>query len=452
MTIEINSERSRLLNLLVRSKNMSHAEAANRLEASTLSLHVSDGVGATPAGQYAVLTAILLASRCFGQVNVSGDINHELIITTLPLGRTLRDAVASLSAAFEDRPTNRTVVIGEANIAMDYPTIKVGWNGWRASTCPGHLPITIGRSDNPLAGIAAAALAVGQAFMAEIGEVTAGARRQEISLWEPDSSDLGDAGPSNYNLPTALWLIGLGNLGQAHLWCISSLAYPDRSAVTLMVQDYDKVSKENWGTSILVERGSYGMLKTKAAEDWATSAGFNVLRNDRAIDANLRRTPAEPAIAIAGLDSIAARRLLGNIGFHYIVDAGLGEATKNFRHLRVNAFGESNDLQAYFNNVPDMRQAEVEKNLRLPAYQAHRAASVDGGCGTLMLAAQPIVVPFISSVAAVLTVTQAIRIASGQAAYKSIVCDLEDVRNIRAKAGLRPVRSTVASTAVATEG
>ena len=67
--------------------------------------------------------------------------------------------------------------------------------------------------------------------------------------------------------------------------------------------------RKNPGTSVLVERGRYGMLKTRIAEDWAMRRGFQVRRVYRRLDANLFRTPIEPGIALAGLDRMPARRL-----------------------------------------------------------------------------------------------------------------------------------------------
>jgi len=62
-------------------------------------------------------------------------------------------------------------------------------------------------------------------------------------------------------LPGALWMIGMGNLGQAYLWALGSLPYADPGSVSLVLQDYDRITEENWATSVLVKEETYGALK-----------------------------------------------------------------------------------------------------------------------------------------------------------------------------------------------
>jgi hypothetical protein len=54
-----------------------------------------------------------------------------------------------------------------------------------------------------------------------------------------------------------------------------------------------------------------GPLKTKIAEEWAEARKFRVRRIDRRLDKHLRRTDQEPLLALAGLDRMPPRRLLG---------------------------------------------------------------------------------------------------------------------------------------------
>lgn len=176
------------------------------------------------------------------------------------------------------------------------------WNGWSAGIAPGHKAVPIGRGDCALAGIAAGALAVGHCFLAEQGQPNAGRAMQGLSLWNPDIGDrwLDEPGPPEKDvfLPIALWLVGLGNLGQAFLWSLSWLPYVSRNDLLLFLQDDDLVGKENWGTSILVEKGCRNVLKTRICEKWAAGVGFRVRRIDRRLDGSLKRGPHEPASAL----------------------------------------------------------------------------------------------------------------------------------------------------------
>jgi hypothetical protein len=430
---EINSEKSRLRALLMRTEEISLADADKKLDNSSISIQVASGVLSTPAGEAALITAILLAARCFGRVLVSGDIDHQISAAKLPIGTSVTAVMAATGATVESEPSCRTVTIGivESNTS-GLPLVAAGWDGWRAFAAPGKSTRELGDGSNPLTGIAAAAMALGSAFMAELGDLNAGRRIQEISLWAPGATDADSVGPVNYDLPHALWLIGLGNLGQAYLWCLSWLPYADPGKLHLTLQDFDRVSKENWGTSILVERGRYGMLKTRAAEDWAIFRGFAVSRIDRPLDENLRRNPTDPGIALVGLDRIAARRTLGAPGFKHIIDAGLGSTLRNFRDFRITVFDKSDDPKAHFHGVKDRDRENLELVLGLPSYKKLLEQSEDGKCGALILAGQPIVLPFISALTAALSVAQAIRLESGYKPCKALVGRMDDMRSIRA--------------------
>jgi len=432
MNCDIDSEKSRLRTLLMRSHDMSPEEADLKLERSSISIHVAPGALNTPAGQAALVTSILLGARCFGKVKLSGDFDHDISAANLPLGASVQEVMAAVGATVEVVPSCRTLAIGphQADISAP-PQVELGWNGWYAYASPGQSKHELGDGSNALAGIAAAAMGLGSVFMSELGDPNAGRHVQEISLWSPGAID-DPIGPSHYSLPTSLWMIGLGNLGQAYLWCLSWLPYADPSSVNLMLQDFDKVSKENWGTSILVQRGKYGMLKTRAAEDWALHLGFSASRLDRRLDEHMRRAPTEPGIALVGLDKMAPRRLLGIPGFRHIIDSGLGSTVRNFREFRVNAFGEHDDPKLHFQGVKDRAREDLDSVLELPAYKRLLSQSTDGNCGVLTLAGQPIVLPFISALTAALAISQAIRIENGLPPNRTIVGRVNDMRNLRA--------------------
>jgi hypothetical protein len=176
-------------------------------------------------------------------------------------------------------------------------SVQAFWNGWTAGIAPGRKSVASGRSDCALAGVGAGALAVGQAFLAEQGDLRAGRTAQSLSLWTPELDEKGphESGPclDQIYLPTRLWLVGLGNLGQAYLWSLTLLPYPQREDVLFFLQDDQHVGKENWGTSVLVQRGRYGILQTRVVEEWATGRGFQIRRIDRRLDEDLLRSDTE---------------------------------------------------------------------------------------------------------------------------------------------------------------
>jgi hypothetical protein len=451
--VEIDSETSRIRAAIVNSGHYSFSEADEKLAASKLSLFLSSEAACTPAGQAAFLTATVTAARCFGAVSVHGDLDQPLLLP-LPLqAGSLADAALELGARGGEPFPNRAVLIGPAlNHASNW-SVQAYWDGWVAGVAPGPTRTTLGRGDCVLAGVAAGALAVGQAFMAEQGNPRAGRTTQYLSLWSPEMGEnsLHTPGPAQAecHLPLHLWLVGLGNLGQAFLWSLSMLPYPDPDQVLLFLQDDDFVRKENWGTSILVHRGRYGILKTRMAEEWAETRKFHVRRIDRRLDQHLRRTDQEPLLALAGLDRMPPRRLLGLPGFDYVIDAGLGATATDYQKVRLNVFDSTIDPARHFEGVEDETEHRVAQLMQLPAYQkiAHEIGrnGGDAQCGAAMLAEYNVAVPFVSAFAGALAVTQAIRIGSGKAHHSALTGDSGDLRSIRATPAKPPERPSIAS-------
>jgi len=449
--MKINSETSRIRAALVNSGRYSFVEAERKLESLRLDIQIGSESAATLSGQAAALTAVVTASRCFlGGVTLTGAIDQPLILP-LPLpADTLGQAAILLGATrrLSTQPS-RVVVVGSQKFSDSVWSIRAIWNGWSAGIVPGNQSSSlVGRSDCALAGIAAGALAVCNAFSAEQNDPFAGEIIQGISLWEPDKREqwLNNNGPDEYYLPDAIWLVGLGNLGQAYLWNLSLLPYSDPTSLQLFFQDDDIVSEENWGTSILVKRGNYGILKTRLAEEWAESRRFRSRRIDRRLDEHLRRISSEPNIAMAGLDKMSARRLLGRPGFDYIIDGGLGATAHDYRRFRLNVFDQSLDPASHFSGVLDASESKVEDVLRLPAYREVENTQHFDSCGMAELAGQSVAVPFVSVFLASIAVTQAIRLASNQNFYRSITGDLNDLRSIRTVLGSISNRTTIGYT------
>jgi hypothetical protein len=446
--MEIDSETSRIRAALVNSGKYSFSEAEEKLAASRLSLFLSGDAADTPAGQAAFLTATVTAARCFGTVSVYGQLDRPLLLP-LPLqAGNLEDAALELGASKVEPSPDRAIFIGPVSNQASTWSVQTFWDGWVAGVAPGRTATTLGRSDCVLAGVAAGALAVGQAFMAEQGQARAGRTIQALSLWSPElgENSLHNPGPqqSECHLPLHLWLIGLGNLGQTFLWSLSALPYPDPDKVLLVLQDDDFVRKENWGTSILVRRGRYGPLKTRIAEEWAEARKFRARRIDRRLDKHLRRTDQEPLLALAGLDRMPPRRLLGLPGFDYVIDAGLGATAADYQKVRINVFDSTADPARHFEGVEDETDHRVAQLMQLSAYQEIARNSGDGRCGAAMLAEHSVAVPFVSAFAGALAITQAIRISSGKAHHPALTGDIGDLRTIRATPGQPPARPSIA--------
>jgi hypothetical protein len=455
--IEIHSETSRIRAALVNTGLHSFAEAEQKLAESRLTIAIADEAARTPAGQAALLTAALTATRCFGRVSIQGNLD-EALLCPVPIDATsLAEAADFLGASTGPlRESAPKILIGADLESGDGWSVQAHWDGWRAGVAPGRNPQAIGRGDCTLAGVAAGALAVGQAFLAEQGDIRAGRSTQSLSLWSPQLGEESGAQPgptlNQIGLPRDLWFIGLGNLGQSYLWSLTMLPYSSPEQVMMFLQDDQLVGKENWGTSILVQRGKYGILKTRVAEDWALARGFQVRRIDRRLDTNLFRSGMEPGIALAGLDRMSARHLLGQRGFEYIIDAGLGATVEAYMKFRVNVFDSARNPADHFQGVEDQAREVAQKLLQLPAYQDVAQNHADSGCGAAMLADIAVAVPFVSAFVGALSITQAIRIASGEAHHVGLTGDTGDLNTVRAVPGQRPRRVTVGNVPATSSG
>ena len=156
-----------------------------------------------------------------------------------------------------------------------------------------------------------AALAVNEAFLHAAGEMGAAGRRSVgMSLWQPSSVDWLSAcdEPELRFLPSRLWLIGLGHLGQAYLWCLGLLPYPEPSGLSLVLQDVDRITPSSESTSVLTDQASVGQMKTRAMASWAERRGFATSIYERFFDSSFRRQDQEPAVALCGIDNAIGHR------------------------------------------------------------------------------------------------------------------------------------------------
>lgn len=387
---------SRVAKLLVDADGISFPEAESRLRAMTLEIRVGTAA-ANPAGHAAVLTAYAVGRRTFlGGVRVTGDLEQPTQ-TPLSARASIGDALADIGMSAFEGPPAVSISIGED---MSADTIATWWDGWISGVRTGQ-DAECGTSDNPLVGVAAGAHAVGAAFQILRGQPALPA---DIDLWPGTEAPVF----AEVFLPSALWLMGLGNLGQAFLWNLAALPYAEGVDRSLVLQDFDLVSEENWGTSILVPDDHIADLKTRMAETWGVSRGFKVRRIDRALRDDLRVADDEPRLALSGLDKVAPRRLLASTGFDAIVDVGLGRTANDFDRYRVSVFDQTRRIDTHFAGLADpVSKPEVPD---LPAYV--QLQSQIGRCGAAEIGNASVAVPYVSAVAAAVAISRAIAICS----------------------------------------
>ena len=267
-------------------------------------------------------------------------------------------------------------------------------------------------------------------------DITVEATRRTVglSLWRPDL-DIGNAEalgvPVEY-LPRDLWVLGLGHLGNAYVWSLATLPYPNPKEVEFALFDFDKVEKDNIETGVIFTPANVGRYKTRACDAWLDWRGFRTRLVERRFDATFRRQyqdpkDKEPALALCGFDSNRARRDLPKAGFRRVVDCGLGGMADNFDVVSLHGLPNPRTPKELW---PDMSKKEMAK---LVAYQERMARENPGyrglgldECGRRDLAGKSVAVPFVGLTAASLVVAEIIRLLHEGPAYHDIKLGLGD--------------------------
>jgi len=403
------------------------AEAEALFRGYRLAVKLDPSAAADPAQQAALLTTVALGRRVFlGGVTVAGPLDTPAILTT-PFGRTLADAVRALGGTLDDVADEvPTVVIGgKARERRSGFCVRTALAGWRGGILPIHSELQPdGEGAMPLSGMLAAGLAVNEAFLHVNGGVPAAGRRAlGLSLWRPGSNvdwlPPDESEPALTYLPSKLWLIGLGHLGQAYLWGLGLLPYQNPADVNLVLQDIDVITVSTESTSILTDAVMVGEKKTRAMAAWAERRGFATSLNERMFAADFKRQADEPSVALCGLDNGAGRRALDQVGFDLVVEAGLGRGHRDFRTMRLHVLPGRRPAADIWKQT-----REGEKLESRPAYAKLMADGVLDRCGMTLLAGKAVGAPFVGSIAATLALSEVLRVLHGGQVHQLIDLDL----------------------------
>lgn len=426
------SKLHRLVKLMMDSGEAASVEEAEQiLSHYRLAIRVDKGAAASPAYQAALLTAVNTGRRCFlGGVQVSGDLDIPLRI---PWRRCsiLAEAIIELQGQIvgESEPGLPLIYFGDAILedASHEFSVRPVVCGWNGGILPTRDPIFFSLEETfTPAGVLAGALAVSEAFQFIRGDnALAGHRSVGLSLWRPDSKVSwldADPGPVIDCLPSKLWLIGLGHLGQAYLWTLGFLPYPADNKVQLVLQDFDELEDANESTSLLTNSPQVGLMKTRAMAVWCEERGFQTTLIERRFADDFKINDTEPAIALCGVDNIEARRVLDKVGFTRIIEAGLGKGTQEYLGLKVHTFPASRPTDQCWNPIYT-GNITIERLIQQPAYKQLQEKGVDQ-CGLIEIAGHSVGAPFVGAVASTLVITQILRLLRGENTDELIDGDL----------------------------
>lgn len=395
-----------------------------------LALRISEDAARDRHHQAALLTAVALARRVFlGGVRVA-PLPDAPLLTPLPFGTTLAEAVTVLGGSIAEPEAGTPVIeIGGTTSVRRAPFhVRAIFAGWRGGIVPA--PFEAAPVPAPVMALApmlAAALAVNEAFLYVSGHVgVAGRRTVGLSLWNPASTCdwLGDMGtePIMSLLPAQLWLIGLGHLGQAFLWALGLLPFARPQDLNLVLQDIDIITPSTESTSILSDATLINIKKTRAMVAWAERRGFSTVIQERLFDASFRRQDGEPAVALCGLDNGVGRQALDQVGFDFVVEAGLGRGHRDFRAVRLHTMPASRPASQIWRDAQADDQVEDR-----PAYQGLLASGALDRCGVTLLAGKAVGAPFVGATAATLALSEVLRLLHGGTVHELIDLDLKAV-------------------------
>jgi hypothetical protein len=400
-----------------------YPQAVEILRSYRLQVFLASDAGRDEAWQASALTVANCGVRAMlGGVDVKLEGGSADCLARWGRGMTLPAALQHHGARIvaELDPTVPTVVIGAPQSKVSGSrVIYLHAAGWRA----GVSRDADGPTDRPattLSAVTAAGLSVAEAFQYLTGSTTAGDRHTGISLWRP-GADWRSADPSEPEikiLPSGAWLIGLGHLGQAYGWLLGLLPYPDPGRVLVVLQDTDRITEANHGTSLFYLPGGDRQMKTRLVAQAFEEAGFETRIVERKLDEHQRWTPGEPSLALVGVDNPIARTHLSDLEFDRVVDAGLGAGPDDFLDMHIHELPASPNRHSneIWSSPREERSAAL---LELPAYRALAAQSGDR-CGVELLAGQSVATAFVGVVASGFVVGSVLRELHGGSSFNLI--------------------------------
>lgn len=417
-------------------------DADRLLRSLKLQILVGDDVSADRATHAAVLTLVNAGTRAFhGGVTVSVDPTCTCGVAW-GSGRPLGDAIQMWGGAVTTAldPDAATVVIGRPERVPD-DAICLRPHGWTASV--GTEPGRVGQHEPPnaLSAVSSAAIALSELFLQRaLGRADAGRREVGISLWQPGTPwREGSPGPRLTHLPSKLWLIGLGHLGQAYAWTLGMLPYSPSLKPRAWLVDYDEVEVDNQATQLLTHADDVGRLKTRTVSDALELAGFETRISERPFDETFKPvvTLGEPRIALFGLDLAAPRRVIDPRQFSLAIDVGLGRGPHNFVDLVMHCFPGVALPHRAFADPPSRHPGTLSTAYRREVERRIEAGQDPAGarCGVIELEGAVAGAAFVGTFAATLAIAEMLRRLHGGGHVDVVSASLAQLEMIHAVPG-----------------
>jgi molybdopterin/thiamine biosynthesis adenylyltransferase len=413
--VSIAIEHDRLAHLIMgRDAGIEYDDARMRLDRAALVLTTGESAN-TAWSQAALLTIAECGVRMFqGGVYLGQPFEHPTVVghrPRAPLYRYLREA----GCRIEEAPAHAVKLHVGTDGLHDRRGLRCWADGWTAVVSP-KPDEQQGRPGNEISGVLAGALGVTELFRSSVlDDIRAGRRTQRLSALAPGDGSVGEL-ELEY-LPSEVWILGLGNLGQATLWTLGLLPYEDTDAVTLLLQDPDTTEVDNLQVQILSRPSWIGQKKTRSTAAWAEVLGFRTRIVEQRFGDLSKRAATEPGLAFVGVDNLLTRQAATNANFDLLIDAGLGASAVEVFDMRLHAFPGSRTIAKAWPEI----DVTAEPSLSPALLQLIADGRIDK-CGALTIAGRSLGIPSTAVAAASIQVAQACR-AIAQSRY----CDLVDV-------------------------
>ncbi|MGP8215371.1 MAG: hypothetical protein ACLQQ4_07400 [Bacteroidia bacterium] len=417
--------------------NISYEEAKQLHKALTLILKCGDEIITSLPLQAALLTALNTGKRSFlgGLRLILPKADIPIIVPGYGQGTLDEYAEEAQVEIIEHEDEGFCLLFGMQ--AKHAEQLQVVCSDWLGGFILADDKITVPKGSNlPLGGIIAGALAVSAAFFYKTGidkrvvQESAG-----ISLWRPDLHWLhADAvGPAIDKLPKKFWVLGLGHLGQAYLWCIGQLPYPNPSEITIVLQDDDILTDANIGTGLLSEQQDMGKRKTRTVSKWLEARGFNTVITERRFDVNTIRSDDEPYMALCGFDNSSSRTLLENAGFDLVVEAGLGGKLSSFDKMNIHTFPNTYKEAKNIWTLNDDSLTDPD-----PVLKELLSSEELDECGKVLIASKAISTSFVGAFAGAVVLAETLRASNRGARYDVISSRLRNMKGLSAFLSSKP--------------
>lgn len=435
---------SRISKLLVDAGQATQEEAQARREDFAVTLQCGPDVARSRTLQVAMLTATAIAVRCFpGAVTVVLDpsfSNSRIALRPLAddsFTASLAGLVGSQNLRFSKISVASRNVLLFGSVPSQPGALRVTYDGWVAQVGPSVSTSRL--AERPLctlAGVLAGALALSEIFLS-FAELNIAATRRTVglSLWRPElpANHPEAQGPQVEVLPRELWLLGLGHLGNAYLWCLAALPYAEPEKVALYLNDFDRVESENFETGLLFDRNDEGQFKTRVCSNWLETRGFETRLIERPFGSDFHCRSEEPRLAFCGFDSNPARRLLPGADFIRVMESGLGGTRHNFDTIRFHTLPSPRLAEELWPDpTPEEQVRRVQELERIAHENPAYAELAEDTCGRTELAGKSVAVPFVGVTAATLVLAETIRLLHDGPAYSDVKVSLSEPGSIYA--------------------